>query len=279
MTFGVNDYPHAGSCPGACNTQCSVGQCTAACCQCTAFACWRASNDLHFTLGAGYNDASTWANAARAQGVRVDNTPAFGCLFQLDPGVNGASSTGHVGACLGNNGDGTFTAEDYNWNPCQYSQHRLAIAGTNFLHLNDPSPSPSPSPTPNPCAGVRCGPCQTCSGGVCHSVCSGSEICLGGVCVPRSGIGPGLSGGSAGLEAFGFLVATGAVAGGLWYAFWRRPDLGAVASTRLNPTRATVLGPEGRGGTVRRAARPQPRSVVRAQTSNEPGGFSRRRQR
>ena len=140
--------------------------------------------------------------------------------------------------------DATIIAEVNTW-----GTHGFA----NFL-ATVPSCGPSPSPTPNPCAGVHCGPCQTCTNGRCAPACSGSEICLGGVCVPRNGPGPGPGDGTA--EALGLLAVAGLAGAGLWFAFGYRPAVGELVAGRLNRSGRTVIGP-GAGGL------PRPRAVRR----------------
>ena len=149
--IGTNDYPWATDVCGANNP----ANCSYSIRNCTDFAMWRMRHDLGLPclyLG----NALTWAIKAEGLGYTVNGVPALGSILQLGPGVNGASSDGHVAFVLGV-GPGTFygvtaatgevVVEDFNWHACAYWQHTLPIAGgTRFIHFADLTPPGPPPP-------------------------------------------------------------------------------------------------------------------------------------
>jgi surface antigen len=62
--------------------------------------------------------ASNWINAANAQGMRTGYAPAVGATVVFQPGVQGASSSGHVGHVVQLLGGGWFIISEMNfyWN-------------------------------------------------------------------------------------------------------------------------------------------------------------------
>lgn len=62
--------------------------------------------------------ASNWINAARAQGMSTGYTPVVGATVVFQPGVQGASSSGHVGHVVQLLGGGWFIISEMNfyWN-------------------------------------------------------------------------------------------------------------------------------------------------------------------
>lgn len=81
--------------------------------QCTYYAWWwRATSPYSLgPLPAGLTgDAKYWANNARALGMRVDNTPEVGAVFQTTAGWYG-----HVGVVLRINDDGSLLVREMNY--------------------------------------------------------------------------------------------------------------------------------------------------------------------
>ena len=154
MTIGINDYPWASAACGANNP----ANCSYSIRNCTDFAMWRIRHDL----GVGclfLGNAKEWGIKAAGAGYRVDGNPALGSILQLDGGVNGASSDGHVAFVLGvgpgsfyglSAGAGQVVCEQYNWNPCAYSKRVFPVAGSHFIHIHDLSGPPPPPPPPTP---------------------------------------------------------------------------------------------------------------------------------
>ncbi len=110
--------------------------------ECTSFVAWRlnqagiALRDHDYPApGIHWGDAAHWADAARQAGIPVDRTPVPGAVAQFPPGVDGASSHGHVAWVLQVNADGTVTVEDYNWHGHTYLQHSIDPSGVNFIHF------------------------------------------------------------------------------------------------------------------------------------------------
>jgi surface antigen len=192
--LGVNDYPF-GNCgctgsndPWGCELR-----------QCTSFCAFRITHDLGYPGFRCWGDAAGWAIAARAHGFPVDHNPVRGAILQLDPGVNGASSAGHVAVVLGVNANGTVTVEDYNWcypECCCYHQHSVRIAGSNFIHIGVPAPTPPTPPPPAPKPPVTV---LTCPPGY---------TLAGGTCLPIGGTGSGI----APVILIGAVVGLGAIA-------------------------------------------------------------------
>lgn len=276
MTWGVNDYPARGRCPGACSQNCSpaCGSGGATCCQCVSFAWWRVCNDLHVTLGHGYGNASTWAAASRANGIPVDHSPRVDDIVCL-PSI---SAAGHVAAVLAVGPTtayghtvppGSVLVEDYNWGfCCCYQQHLLPISTggnseTLFIHFAH-APQPPPPPPTCPACGVcsvcsdpavgcvplDCGPCQLCTGGGCVDACAPGQSCVGGVCatpVPQpSTVPPSL--------AVGLLLVAAIGVAAVWDAR-RHPAASGAVVARLQGGQPAALGHEHPGleATIHRA--------------------------
>lgn len=71
---------------------------------CTAGARFLSGNHIPTGLG----NAANWANAARARGMATGWTPRVGATVVFSPGVQGASSIGHVGHVVGVYSNGWF---------------------------------------------------------------------------------------------------------------------------------------------------------------------------
>lgn len=71
---------------------------------CTAGARFLSGNHIPTGLG----NAANWANAARARGMSTGYTPRVGATVVFSPGVQGASSIGHVGHVVGVYANGWF---------------------------------------------------------------------------------------------------------------------------------------------------------------------------
>ncbi|GCE04763.1 peptidase M23 [Dictyobacter aurantiacus] len=85
--------------------------------QCT----WWADNRYHQLTGIYVpwmtnSDAYLWTQRARQYHWNVSSTPHVGDIMQLDPGIQGAGSYGHVGVVESIDGKGRFTASQMNWN-------------------------------------------------------------------------------------------------------------------------------------------------------------------
>ena len=109
--------------------------------QCTSFVAFRLSSANGFTLPSGYGNAITWGSVAKAQGYRVDMTPAVGAVAWFGNGVNGAGGYGHVAWVADVTGD-TVTIEEYNYDagqgPEKYwkrSFHKSKVSG--YIHFKD----------------------------------------------------------------------------------------------------------------------------------------------
>lgn len=109
--------------------------------QCTSFVAFRLSSANGFTLPGGYGNAITWGSVAKAQGYRVDMTPAVGAVAWFGNGVNGAGGYGHVAWVADVTGD-TVTIEEYNYDagqgPEKYwkrSFHKSKVSG--YIHFKD----------------------------------------------------------------------------------------------------------------------------------------------
>ncbi|WP_322760025.1 CHAP domain-containing protein, partial [Frankia sp. Cr2] len=106
---------------------------------CTNYVAWRLSRngvpEPDYLLG----NAGAWDDNARAGGVRVDKTPAVGSVAQWDPGVDGASSSGHVAYVQEVGTDSIVIAEDnYVSGPLQIKRiDRGAGWHANFIHFGD----------------------------------------------------------------------------------------------------------------------------------------------
>lgn len=250
MSLGVNDYPYRGRCPGACQTGCTCGINNFACCQCTSFACWRALNDLGSSaIDHSFGDGGSWAGAARAKGILVDGNPTRGSIICLTPGVNGASSAGHVGIVLGVSGRSAIV-EDYNWTSCGYNGgHPIPIAGSQFIHLG--ALSGGGTPCPSGCTGTV--PNCTCPPPPLH--CPPGWTVSGQACIPPPGWGAGIAGaalpavlilGGAGLLGYYELQRRG-LSPAVLLREGRRPGsygfVGRPAPPAARPTRAQRRGP------------------------------------
>ncbi|MBF6592197.1 MAG: CHAP domain-containing protein, partial [Ktedonobacterales bacterium] len=60
---------------------------------CTWYVWYRRQDESLMGLG----NASQWASSARARGLPTGTTPAVGATVVFQPGVQGASSLGHLG--------------------------------------------------------------------------------------------------------------------------------------------------------------------------------------
>ena len=78
--------------------------------QCTAGARYLSGNHIPTGLG----DAKDWANNARRRGMAVGFTPRVGSTVVFQPGVQGASYTGHAGHVVAVYGNGWFMMEAEN---------------------------------------------------------------------------------------------------------------------------------------------------------------------
>lgn len=178
MAIGDNStYPYASRCPGICGQELPVGQCVSAACQCVAYICDQLEQ-LGVHLGAGYNNASTWAGAARAQGFRVDGTPGVWSVWQASGSIPGVSigRAGHVAIVTeigpsAHAGAGEVYVSDYNFDtgsgPCRFNRHTLPIPWATFIHFADQQsgggPPPPPPPTCNCPIGFICNSDGTCT--------------------------------------------------------------------------------------------------------------------
>lgn len=77
--------------------------------QCTAGAC-----DLNGWVQDGWGNGGQWAEAARAAGFTVTQTPTAGAVVCYCAG-DGYSEFGHVATVESVNGDGTFTVREENY--------------------------------------------------------------------------------------------------------------------------------------------------------------------
>lgn len=90
---------------------------------CTAFAAYRvrtrtaAADFQNEWRGQVFGDAGHWDDAARAAGVRVDETPEVGAVVVNDVHVSSSDGVlhGHVATISAVHPDGTFDVEEYNW--------------------------------------------------------------------------------------------------------------------------------------------------------------------
>lgn len=84
--------------------------------QCT----WWADNRYHQLTGIYVpwmtnSDAKTWVTRAHQYHWNVSTTPRVGAIMQLNSGVQGAGSYGHVGVVESIQGKGRFTVSQMNW--------------------------------------------------------------------------------------------------------------------------------------------------------------------
>lgn len=101
--------------------------------QCTSFAAFRinwngTSTGQTFTnwyRGQHFGDAHMWDNAAAAAGVPMYSTPAVGRIAQWNQNVGGMSAWGHVAYVAAVYSDGSFLAEEYNFNAYAYGTRRI----------------------------------------------------------------------------------------------------------------------------------------------------------
>ena len=75
---------------------------------------WAAQSRLDENLE-GLGDAWLWASNAPGNGLSTGTTPAVGATVVFQPGVQGASSLGHVSHVVAVNGDGSFQVSEMNY--------------------------------------------------------------------------------------------------------------------------------------------------------------------
>ena len=104
--------------------------------QCTWWAAYKRSDESF----AGFGDAWNWANAAQARGYTVTTTPADNATVVFAPGVEGASSLGHVSHVEQVLSDGWVLVSEMNfyWNGGGFARvdYRYVYAGDGvwFIH-------------------------------------------------------------------------------------------------------------------------------------------------
>ncbi len=107
----------------------SFGQCT-----------WWAQDKRQDENFSGFGDALNWANAARARGFTVTATPAANATVVFAPGVQGASSLGHVSHVekVLTGGWVLVSEMNFNWNGGGFARvdYRYIHVGTGvwFIH-------------------------------------------------------------------------------------------------------------------------------------------------
>ncbi|OBT66690.1 hypothetical protein VE03_03956 [Pseudogymnoascus sp. 23342-1-I1] len=124
-----NDYPYGASTCG------DVDRWYYYACQCTSFVAWRINERLDINFhnkyeGQPWGNADSWDDAARALGVKVDNTPVPGSIAQTDAG-----EAGHVAWVASVDGD-SVTIEEYNYVKTEgYSTRTLPASTFKYIHL------------------------------------------------------------------------------------------------------------------------------------------------
>ena len=106
--------------------------------QCTSFVAYRLSTVNHYEIARAYGNGGEWGYHARRDGIRVDNTPAFGSVAWLDDG-----SYGHV-AWVSNVMGKNIEIEEYNYAWSESYNKRVVSADsmTGFIHFKDVSRQP-----------------------------------------------------------------------------------------------------------------------------------------
>lgn len=134
-TVGVDDYPYRTSSPDRADRWNFLTR------ECTSFIAWRLNHDNGVAFSNSYGgrqwgNAAHWAELARAEGIRVDNTPAPGSVAQFDPGVQGRHPYGHVAYVVKTDGNRALI-EEYNHHRFRYDQRWIPKDGINFIHFKD----------------------------------------------------------------------------------------------------------------------------------------------
>jgi len=81
-------------------------------------------------------NADQWAAQACSNGWTVGTTPAANSVAVFQPGVDSASSVGHVAWVIAVNGS-TLTVEAYNWNhpgPPAFIHELPIVSGIQFIY-------------------------------------------------------------------------------------------------------------------------------------------------
>ncbi|KAI8319596.1 CHAP-domain-containing protein [Martensiomyces pterosporus] len=123
-----DDYPYPNECDG-------IDPWRYYKCQCTSFVAWRINSRLGVKFhnqykGAAWGNANSWAGAARATGVPINNTPVPGAVAQ----TSGGSTLGHVAYVTKVSGD-TVTVEEYNYVRHKYGVRTAPKNSFNYIHL------------------------------------------------------------------------------------------------------------------------------------------------
>ncbi len=119
VASGVNSYPWAGECPAANLSFSTVGGYV---CQCTSYAGYKAQEYWGYSIYS-WGNAYSWADSARAVGLRVDHEPAAHTVaVSLD------GEYGHVMWVENVNGSDSIDVSEYNnWYSAQ--PHRMGDYG------------------------------------------------------------------------------------------------------------------------------------------------------
>lgn len=102
--------------------------------ECTSFAAWRLRQlgvPFHNHYKTHWGNANHWDDAARAVGIRVDDTPTVGSIAQWNSG-----RFGHV-AYVAEVANGQVLLEEYNYRGShEYGTRRLSASSVeNYLHI------------------------------------------------------------------------------------------------------------------------------------------------